>query len=155
MKRIILATLCIVLFASCSTLRISGPRDGATYDRKVPMAIVPYHDETETGAGELMYLLQTNGYNLISFESARTGRLPHRSRHARPHRGKIDMGDSFYIMEIHNRKKKGTEDTYSSYRATISDSETGYIILSANLRGKKDARQTVRELVRRMNVTFR
>lgn len=79
MKRIILATLCIVLFASCSTLRISGPRVGATYDRKVPMAIVPYHD----------------------------------------------------------------------------DSETGYIILSANLRGKKDARQTVRELVRRMNVTFR
>ena len=155
MKRIILAALCIVLFASCSALRISGPRDGAIYDRKVPMAIMPYHDDTESGAGELMYLLQNNRYNVISYESARTGRIPSRGHKGRPRHGRIDMGDSFYILEIHTRKKKGTDDTYSSFRATVSDSETGYIILSANLRGQKDARQTVGEFVRKMNQVIR
>lgn len=154
MKRLLLLSLCIVLFASCSTLRIAGPRDGSVYDRKVPMAIIPYHDDTETGAGELMHQLRSNNYNIISYNSARTGRIP-AGRSRRPRSGRVDMGDSFYILEIHTRKKSGTEDMYSSFRATVSDSETGYIILSANLRGKKDARQTVREFVRRMNQTIR
>ncbi len=153
MKKVLLAALCAVLFSSCSTLRVIGPRDGSVYDRKIPMAIMPYHDDTISGAGELIHLLQTNGYNLISYESARTGRIPSRAR--RPRRGRIDMGDSFYILEIHTRKKKDVDDAYSSFRATVSDSETGYIILSANLRGQKDARQTVREFVRRMNQTLR
>lgn len=153
MKRILLAALCVVLFASCSTLRMTGPRDGSVYDRKIPMAIMPYHDETISGAGELVHQLQVNGYKLISFESARTGRIPARGKH--PRRGRIDMGNSFYILEVHTRKKRGEDDTYSSFRATLSDSHTGYIILSASLNGKKDARQTAREFVRKMNQTLR
>ena len=153
MKKVLLAALCVVLFASCSTLRMTGPRDGSVYDRKIPMAIVPYHDDTISGAGELVHQLQVNGYKLVSFESARAGRIPARGK--RPRRGRIDMGNSFYILEVHTRKKRGEDDTYSSFRATLSDSHTGYIILSASLNGKKDARQTAREFVRKMNQTLR
>ena len=155
MKKILLAAVCIVLFASCSTLRVAAPKDGEVYDRKIPMAIVPYHDETDSGAGELRHLLHVNGYNLISYESARTGRIAPRHTHNRPRKGRVDMGDSFYILEIHTRKKRGTDDVYSSFQATVSDSESGFIILSANLRGKKDAKQTIHEFVRKMNQTIK
>lgn len=153
MKKIFFAALCAFMFASCSTLRVVGPGDGSIYDRKVPMAILPYHDDTISGAGELTHLLQTNGYKLISFESARMGRIPNKGK--RPRRGRIDMGNSFYVLEVHTRKKRGVDDAYSSFRATVSDSQTGYVILSASLSGKKDARQTVREFVRKMNQTIR
>ena len=150
LKKILLAAVCVVLFSSCSPMRFST-RSGQTFERRAPLEIVPFFDETVSGASELMYLLQMNGYNIVSRAGSGyyEGHRGHRGRssHSRPQYSQ----DGYYVLDIFTRKQKGAEDTYASFRATLSDAETGHIILTASIRRPTDATQTVRELVRRMN----
>ena len=147
LKKIVFAILCVALFSSCSSLRFSS-RLGGNYHRSVPLAIIPYQDNTDSGASELLYLLQSHGYNLVAYDGPRTGydRRPYgRSRYDGQY-------DTIYILDINCKLKPQTEDTYSSFRAILSDQKTGHIILTATLRGRaKDAKQTVTDLVRKMD----
>ncbi|MDR2407429.1 MAG: hypothetical protein LBE13_04870, partial [Bacteroidales bacterium] len=140
-----------LLLLSCGTMRVYVNPD-ATYSRKTPITIINNrHADNGTGTlGELQFLLQSNGYKLISYSTAKKAlNLDTESRDDAFH-GEITNSTTFNAAYVLDLNYSYYYDVfywaYTNFSATITDLRTGEIIMTANFRGNKSVRLVLNEL---------
>lgn len=150
-RRIVLAVSCLVVIASCSPLRYSTRTGLKTYSREVPVVIAPYHDQTRNGSGELVRLLLANGYDVITIDKSRIDGRNKLFGNKRKGDFYSYTKESVYILEIKCTAMQGNRNKYEAFHATLSDGDSGRIILVADLVDPKGVKPTIKALVRKMN----
>lgn len=151
------ATLLIIAVAismhSCGTMQVYVNND-ATYSRKNPITIKNSSDET--GAlGQLQYLLQSNGYRLMSMSAAKKALNLDTIKNNNSSHSEITHTttvNSVYVLEMHYTYFYDIfYYGFYSFSATITDLVSGEIIMTSNFRGEKSVNAVLNEFVREMN----
>lgn len=142
-----------VLLYSCGTMQVYVNND-ATYSRKNPITITNSSDET--GAlGQLQYLLQSNGYRLMSMSAAKKALNLDMTKNNNSSHSEITHTttvNSVYVLEMHYTYFYDIfYYGFYSFSATITDLVTGEIIMTSNFRGEKSVNAVLNEFVREMN----
>ena len=146
-KKLFLAVICTLFLASCSMVYTTrGSREN--YSRENPVVITPYNDPTAVGEGYLVRQLLNNGYDIVSAEYSRYHDGRHRDNGKDRRR---EMNEAGYILEIHCTLEPGTNNTYKTYHAKLSDKQNGRLIFVADLQRPRKAKATIRSLVKKMN----
>ncbi len=149
---------CMLILSSCGSMRVyTNP--SSNYTRKTPITINLSHNDESGTLGELQFLLQSNGYKLMSLAAAKkslnldsnydihnfhseiTNTTTFNSMYV------LDINYSYYYDLFHN--------AYTNFSATITDLSTGEIIMTATFRGNKSVRSVLNELVQKMNKVIR
>lgn len=143
-----------LLLSSCGSMRVYVNHD-STYSRKNPITINQASDDSSGTLGELQFLLQSNGYKIMSYGAAKKAlNLDSQSQEGSYH-GEITSTVTFnsvYVMDLNYSYYYDVFYwAYTTFSATISDLQTGEIIMTANFRGDKSVRAVLNELVQKMN----
>lgn len=152
---------CLILItfmvASCGTMQVYVNHD-STYSRKNPITIINKSDES--GAlGELQFQLQSNGYKLMSMTAAKKALnldtdISSNSVHSEL--TNTTTVRSVYVLEMHYTYYwDAFYYAFTNFSATITDLETGEIIMTGNFRGDKGVKSVITELVTEMNKVIR
>jgi len=141
-------------FSSCGTMKVHVNQE-ATYSRKNPITInLPSDDKCGT-LGELQFLLQSNGYKLMSYGAAKKALNLDSESGSDSYHGEVASTITFksaYVMDINNLCYfDGLAWAYNSFSANITDIVTGEIIMTANFRGDRYVGSVLNELVQKMN----
>ncbi|GHT02399.1 hypothetical protein AGMMS49525_05820 [Bacteroidia bacterium] len=148
----------IVVLSSCGSMRVYVNQD-ATYSRKNPITINQSSDDNSGTLGELQFLLQSNGYKLMSYGAAKKALNLDSQSESGSYHGEITNTTTFnsvYVMDINYSYYYDVFYwAYTSFSATITDLKTGEIIMTANFRGDKSVRSVLSELVQKMNVVIK
>lgn len=149
-KTALLAIVCVVFLSSCSAMRYTTRTGFKKYSREVPVAITTIHDHTRTGSGELVRQLLANGYDVITIDNVRHDG---RDRLFKDRRIKDATynSESIYILEIQSTPSQNNRNQYEAFHATLSDGNTGRIMLVADLTEPRGVRATIKALIRKMN----
>ena len=125
----------------------------STYSRKNPITIVSPQDNSGT-MGELQFLLQSNGYKLMSYSAAKKAiNLDTEYGDDNTHQ-EITNTTSFnsaYVLELNYNYEWELRYVYTTFSATITDLRSGEIIMTANFRGEKSCRSVLEDMVSQMN----
>ena len=141
-KVLLPAVLGIVLLSSCSSLRYTSRVGGLTYNKDLPVLIVPFHDPSTNGERELVNQLLRHGFDVISVDHRYHS---HKGGH-RDYNGK-----NAYILDIKCSSEPGSRNIYDSFYATLTDGTSGRMICTFDLTRPQRAKKTMRQLVRRMD----
>lgn len=150
----VVAVLLASILTSCGSMRVYINHD-STYSRKNPITIInPSSDATGT-QGELQYLLQSNGYKLISpMVATKSLNYDSQSEYDSYH-GEVTKTTTYktvYVLEYdYSYYYDLSWYSYTTFSATITDLRTGEIIMTANFRGDKSVRSVLNSLVNKMN----
>lgn len=156
-----LKALCLIIIsfmvASCGTMRVYVNHD-STYSRKNPITIISESDES--GAlGELQFQLQSNGYKLMSMTAAKKALnldTDTSSNSVHSEFTNTTTVRSVYVLEMSYSYYWDTfYYAFTNFSATITDLETGEIIMTGIFRGDKSVRSVITELVNEMNKVIR
>ena len=131
MKRIIFALLLTAVLASCSPMRYTVRTRGGDYTRETPVAVIPFFDASKYGTDELYKQLEKYDFDVVTYYNKRKG--------------------DEYVLEITCELEPDTSNTYSSFTASLADGKSGRILLRGTQRSPRDARDTMRDLVRKMS----
>ena len=131
MKRIYFALLLIAVLASCSPMRFTTRTRGGDYTRETPVAVIPFHDASAFGTDELYNQLDKYGFDVVTYYNRRKG--------------------DEYVLEINCSLEPDTANTYSTFTASLAEGKSGRILLRATQRRPRDARATMRDLVKKMS----
>ena len=145
-------------FSSCGTMKVHVNQE-ATYSRKNPITInLPSDDKCGT-LGELQFLLQSNGYKLMSYTAAKKALNLDSESGSDSYHGEVSSTTIFksaYVMDINNLCYfDGFAWAYNSFSANITDLVTGEIIMTANFRGDRYVSSVLSELVKKMNTVIK
>ena len=152
--RLIFILSIFLIFSSCGTMNVFVNTD-STYSKKNPITINQSSDDPSGTLGELQFLLQSNGYKLMSYGVAKKAlNLDTESKNESFH-GEITNTVSFNSVYVVDLNYTYYYDmlyyAYRSFSATITDLKTGEIVMTANFRGDKSCRAVLKELVAKMN----
>jgi hypothetical protein len=146
------------LLSSCGSMRVYVNQD-TTYSRKNPITINQSSDDESGTLGELQFLLQSNGYKLMSYGAAKKAFNLDSQSESGSYHGEITNTTTFnsvYVMDINYSYYYDVFYwAYTSFSATITDLKTGEIIMTANFRGDKSVRAVLSELVQKMNAVIK
>ena len=131
MKRILIALLLTTFFASCSPMKFTTRTRGGDYTRETPVAVIPFYDASKYGTDELYKQLDNYGFDVVTYYNKRKG--------------------DEYVLEINCSLEPDTSNTYETFTASLADGKSGRIILRATQRRPRDARATMRDLVKKMS----
>lgn len=156
-----LKALCLIIISfmvtSCGTMRVYVNHD-SSYSRKNPITIISESDES--GAlGELQFQLQSNGYKLMSMTAAKKALnldtdISSNSVHSEF--TNTTTVRSVYVLEMNYSYYWDTfYYAFTNFSATITDLETGEIIMTGIFSGDKSVRSVITELVNEMNKVIR
>jgi ABC-type amino acid transport substrate-binding protein len=139
---------------SCGTLQIYVNQDSA-YSKKDSIIINQTTDDKSGTLGELQFLLQSNGYNLMSYGAAKNALNLDADSLEGSVRGKITNTTSYNSIYLLDLNYSYYYDVfyyaYTTFSATITDLENGETVMVANFRGDKSCRAVLKELVEKMN----
>lgn len=139
--------------SSCGTMQVYVNQD-STYSRKNPITITNTSDVSGT-LGQLQYLLQSNGYKLMSLSAAKKALNLDVSNNSNSSHAEITRTttvNSVYVLEMNYTYYWDMfYYSYTSFSATITDLVTGEIIMTSNFRGDKSVNAVLNEFVREMN----
>jgi len=142
------------LLTSCGTLNVYV-NQSSTYSKKNPITINQSSDDQSGTLGELQFLLQSNGYKLMSYGAAKKALNLDTEAHSSTFHGEITNSTTFKSVYVLNLNYTYYWDSfyyaYRSFSSTITDLRTGEIIMTANFRGDKSCRAVLTELVDKMN----
>lgn len=150
-----LILICIIAISlhSCGTMQVYVNTD-STYSRKNPITITNSSDVSGT-LGQLQYLLQSNGYKLMSLSAAKKALnldASHNNNNSHYEVTKTTTVNSVYVLEMNYTYYWDMfYYAYTSFSATITDLRTGEIIMTSNFRGDKSVNAVLNEFVREMN----
>lgn len=127
----------------------------SNYTRSTPITINISNDDESGTLGELQFLLQSNGYKLMSLAAAKKSLNLDSNYDIRNFHSEITNTTTFksmYVLDVHFTYYYDVfYYAYTNFSATITDLSTGEIILTANFRGDKSVRAVLKELVQKMN----
>ena len=142
-----------LLFSSCGTMQVYVSHD-STYSRNNPITITNTSDVSGT-LGQLQFLLQSNGYKIMSMSAAKKAlNLDASYDNSSSHHEITNTTtvNSVYVLEMnYTYYYDAFYYAYRSFSATITDLRSGEIIMTANFRGDKSVDAVLNELVREMN----
>lgn len=153
--RIISLLVCIVviMFSSCGTMQVYVSQD-STYSRKNPITITNSSDVSGT-LGQLQFLLQSNGYRLMSLSAAKKALnldASYNNNDSHHELTNTTTVNSVYVLEMdYTYYFDSFYYAYRSFSATITDLRSGEIIMTASFRGDKSVNAVLNEFVREMN----
>ena len=127
----------------------------STYTKKNPITINKSLDDDSGTLGELQFLLQSNGYKLMSYGAAKKAlNLDTQSQNGTFH-GEITNSTTFnsvYVLDLnYSHYWDALYYAYTNFSATITDLKTGEIVMTAHFRGDKSVQAVLKELVTKMN----
>ena len=164
-KMIFALTISVIVIccSSCGTTMKVAVNPNSSFSRNNPITIIDESkDSEETGAlGELEYLLQSNGYNLMSMDAAKKA---------------MNIDETEDLNENHSEKHKELTHT-TTYKSiyvlkmqynwtiagfnynililnlsvTITDLATGELVMTSHFRGNKKTQIVFKKLVQEMN----
>lgn len=155
---IILAVLAsAILMSSCGTMQVYVNQE-STYSRSNPITITNSSDES--GAlGQLQFLLQSNGYKLMSMSAAKKALNLDTVENGNQFHAEITNTTSVrsvYVLEMHYTYYWDMfYYAFTSFSATITDLESGEIIMTSNFRGDKSVNAVLNEFVTKMNAVIK
>ncbi len=154
MIRLIFIMSISLIFFSCGTMNVFVNPD-STYSKKNPITINQSSDDASGTLGELQFLLQSNGYKLMSYGAAKKAiNLDTESKTESFHGEVTNTVDfnSVYVIDLnYTYYYDMLYYAYRSFSATITDLKTGEIVMTANFRGDRSCRSVLNELVKKMN----
>lgn len=156
MKKLIPILTLLLLLTSCGSMKVYVNND-STYSRKNPITIVAPQDESGT-MGELQFLLQSNGYKLMSYSAAKKAiNLDTEYGDNTTHKELTNTTsfNSAYVLELNYNFHWDLRYVYTTFSATITDLRSSEIIMTANFRGDKGCRAVLEELVEKMNAVIK
>lgn len=156
MKKLIPILTLLLLLTSCGSMKVYVNND-STYSRKNPITIVAPQDESGT-VGELQFLLQSNGYKLMSYSAAKKAiNLDTEYGDNTTHKELTNTTsfNSAYVLELNYNFHWDLRYVYTTFSATITDLRSSEIIMTANFRGDKGCRAVLEELVKKMNAVIK
>jgi hypothetical protein len=146
------------LLLSCGSMRVYVNQD-TIYSRKNPITINQSSDDNSGTLGELQFLLQSNGYKLMSYGAAKKAFNLDSQTQSGSYHGEITNTTTFnsiYVMDLnYSYYYDLLYWAYTSFSATITDLKSGEIIMTANFRGDKSVRAVLNELVKKMNAVIK
>jgi hypothetical protein len=146
-------SLCCIL-SSCGTMNVFVNQE-STYSKKNPITINKSSDDKSGTLGELQFLLQSNGYKLMSYGAAKKALNLDTESNNESFHGEITNTVSFNSVYVIDLNYTYYYDmlyyAYRTFSASITDLETGEIIMTANFRGDRSCRSVLNELVNKMN----
>ena len=159
MKKLILsAVMTMLLLSSCGSMRVYVNTD-TTYSRKNPITINKAVDDETGTLGELQFLLQSNGYKLMSYGAAKKALNLDSETQDQTYHSEITKSTTFNSVYVLDMNYSYYFDlfywAYTNFSATITDLATGEIIMTANFRGDKSCRAVLDELVSKMNAIIK
>ena len=147
-----------VMFSSCGSMQVYVNHD-AKYSKKNPITINQSSDDQSGTLGELQFLLQSNGYKLMSYGAAKKALNLDSQSQSGAYHGEITNTTSFnsvYVMDLNYTYYYDMfYYAYRSFSATITDLKTGEIVMTANFRGDRGVRSVLQELVSKMNTVIK
>ena len=152
MKKILPIIALLFILTSCGSTKVYVNQD-STYSNKNPITIVAPQDESGT-MGELQFLLQSNGYKLMSYSAAKKAlNLDTEYKDDSTHKELTNTTsfNSAYVLELHYNYEWELRYVYTTFSATITDLRSGEIVMTANFRGEKSCRSVLESLVKKMN----
>lgn len=149
---------CMLILSSCGSMRVyTNP--SSNYTRKTPITINLSHNDESGTLGELQFLLQSNGYKLMSLAAAKKSLNLDSNYDIHNFHSEITNTTTFNSMYVLDINYSYYYDlfyyAYTNFSATITDLSTGEIIMTANFRGDKSVRSVLNELVQKMNKVIR
>ncbi|MDR3286598.1 MAG: hypothetical protein LBT27_04070 [Prevotellaceae bacterium] len=157
---LILSSTIFFVLSSCGTMKVHVNKDN-TYSRTNPITINRYSDDETGSLGELQFLLQSNGYRLMSYHAAKQALNFDSQRQSGTYHGEITNTTtvkSVYVLDFtysYYYEMYLSYYKYSSFSASITDLRTGEIIMTATFRGKKGCRAVLKEFVNKMNTVIK
>lgn len=152
MKKLISILTLLLLLTSCGSMKVYVNHD-STYSRKNPITIVAPQDKSGT-IGELQFLLQSNGYKLMSYSAAKKAlNLDSEYDDNKSHQELTNTisFNSAYVLELNYNYDWDLRYIYNNFSANITDLRTGEIVMSASFRGEKGCKSVLEDLVEQMN----
>lgn len=147
------AILCFVL-SSCGTMKVYVNQE-TTYSKKNPITINQSSDDNSGTLGELQFLLQSNGYKLMSYGAAKKALNLDTESQTETFHGEITNTTTFNSVYVLDLNYSYTWDLggyyYTNFSANITDLETTEIVMTANFRGYKTCKAVLKDLVTKMN----
>jgi len=148
----------LAVFTSCGTMNVFVNPD-STYSKKNPITINQSSDDASGTLGELQFLLQSNGYKLMSYGAAKKALNLDTESNDQSFHGEITNTVSFNSVYVIDLNYTYYYDmlyyAYRSFSATITDLKTGEIVMTANFRGDRSCRSVLKELVGKMNTVIK
>lgn len=148
----------LLVFTSCGTMNVFVNPD-STYSKKNPITINQSSDDASGTIGELQFLLQSNGYKLMSYGAAKKALNLDTESNSESFHGEITNTVSFKSVYVIDLNYTYYYDmlyyAYRSFSATITDLKTGEIVMTANFRGDRSCRSVLNELVSKMNTVIK
>lgn len=154
-KNILLFTAILsFVLSSCGTMKVYVNQE-TTYSKKNPITINQSSDDNSGTLGELQFLLQSNGYKLMSYGAAKKALNLDTESQTGTFHGEITNSTTFNSVYVLDLNYSYYYDmfyyAYTSFSATITDLKTGEIVMTAHFRGDKSCKAVLNELVTKMN----
>lgn len=154
MKKILFLCLTSLLLISCGSVKVHVNTDNS-YSRKNPITINQASDDASGTLGELQYLLQSNGYRLMSYGAAKKAFNLDSNHNYQSQHSEITYTKEFnsvYVMEIdYSYYYDLFYYAFTRFSATITDLESGEIIMTAHFRGDKSCKAVLNEFIKKLN----
>ncbi len=146
------------IMSSCGTMKVFVNQE-STYSKKNPITINQVPDDNSGTLGELQYLLQSNGYKLMSYGAAKKALNLDTENQNNSFHGEITNTTSFNSVYVLDLNYSYTGDLggyyYYNFSATITNLKTGEIVMTANFSGYKTCQAVLKELVAKMNTVIK
>lgn len=144
-----------VLLSSCGTMNVYVNTE-STYSRENPITINLSKDDETGTLGELRFLLQSNGYKIMSYSAAKKSLNIDDVSNTRTELTNTVAFNSIYVLDLdYTYYYDVFYFAYRNFSATITNMRTGEIIMTANFRGDKGCRAVLNELINKMNKVIR
>ncbi|MBQ2779327.1 MAG: hypothetical protein IJF46_06100 [Bacteroidaceae bacterium] len=154
MKKTLTLLMLSTLLISCGSVKVHVNNDH-TYSRKTPITINKAFNDDSDALGELQYLLQSNGYKLMSYGSAKKA-FNLDSNYGQSHEHSeityTHEFNSLYILDLdYDYYFDLFYYAFTRFSATITDLRSGEIIMTAHFRGDKSCKAVLKEFVNKLN----
>lgn len=164
-KMIFALTISVIAIfcSSCGTTMKVAVNPNSSYSKNNPITIIDESKYSEkTGAlGELEYLLQSNGYNLMSMDAAKKAMNIDETEdldenHSEKHKELTHTTTykSVYVLKMQYNSTIGTFNNnyyFLNLSVTITDLATGELVMTSHFRGNKKIQIVLKKLVQEMN----
>lgn len=146
--------LCSMLFCSCGTSLKVYVNNNSSYSRNNPITINNTND-VSGALGELQFLLQSNGYKLMSLDAAKKAINYDSVSGDNSYHGEIthttQMRSAYVLKMEYTYREVINYYNFLAFSATITDLRTGEIIMTTSFRGDKRVEKVLKKFVEEMN----
>ncbi len=157
-KNIFILIILSFVFTACGTMKVYV-NPNSSYSKKNPITINQANDDKSGTLGELQYLLQSNGYKLMSYAAAKKSFNLDTDVQNNSIRSEITNNTTFKSIYVLNLDYSYYWDmfyfSYTNFSATITDLESGEIVMTANFRGDRSCSSVLEEFVKKMSTVIK